>query len=63
LTEHVSFIPNSILRCCKIIPIQRPEKEVYEKLINTNTPAWCPRSKPPGSRLLSPEPDSILNLK
>lgn len=63
LTEHVSFIPNSILRCCKIISVRRPEKEVYEKLINTNTPAWCPRSKPPGSRIPSPDPDSILNLK
>lgn len=64
LTEHVSFIPNSILRCCKIIPIQRPEKEVYEKLINTSAPAWCPRSKPLAtSRIPSPDPDSILNLK
>lgn len=32
LTEHVSFIPNNILNCCKIISIARPSKENYAKL-------------------------------
>jgi hypothetical protein len=31
LTEHVSFIPNRILQCCKLIFIKRPESELYAK--------------------------------
>lgn len=31
LTEHVSFIPNRILQCCKLIPVKRPPAELYEK--------------------------------
>jgi hypothetical protein len=29
LTEHVSFIPNRILQCCKLIPVKRPSAELY----------------------------------
>jgi hypothetical protein len=29
LTEHVSFIPNRILQCCKLIPVKRPATEFY----------------------------------
>jgi hypothetical protein len=29
LTEHVSFIPNRILQCCKMIPVKRPAVELY----------------------------------
>ena len=29
LTEHVSFIPNRILQCCKMIPVKRPVVELY----------------------------------
>jgi hypothetical protein len=29
LTEHVSFIPNRILQCCKLIPVKRPDAELY----------------------------------
>lgn len=32
LTEHVSFIPNRILQCCKIIPVKRPEAKLYQNL-------------------------------
>lgn len=30
LTEHVSFIPNRILQCCKLIPVKRPDAELYK---------------------------------
>lgn len=33
LTEHVSFIPYNILNVCNIIGIKRPEKEIYDKMI------------------------------
>jgi hypothetical protein len=29
ISEHVSFLPNNILNCCKIISIKRPEKGHY----------------------------------
>lgn len=34
LTEHVSFIPNRILQCCKIIPVKRPAPELYKGLVD-----------------------------
>jgi hypothetical protein len=36
LTEHMSFLPNTILRCCAVLPIQKPEKSNYKKLIEKN---------------------------
>jgi hypothetical protein len=30
ITEHVSFIPNRILQCCKMIPVKRPDAELYK---------------------------------
>jgi hypothetical protein len=30
LTEHVSFIPNRILQCCKLIHVKRPAAELYK---------------------------------
>jgi hypothetical protein len=36
ITEHVSFIPNNIIHCCKIISVQRPKKEDYIKMICQN---------------------------
>jgi hypothetical protein len=47
LTEHVSFIPNNILNCCKIISVKRPTKEHYMKIaeMNFNTlPEETPQS-------------------
>jgi hypothetical protein len=40
LTEHVSFIPNSILQCCQIIPVKRPSSQLYRQLdqYQTNHP-------------------------
>lgn len=32
LTEHVSFIPNRILQCCKIISVKRPDAKMYDEL-------------------------------
>jgi hypothetical protein len=43
LTEHVSFIPNSILQCCKVVSVKRPDQDVYDKLLSKETPAWCYR--------------------
>jgi adenylate kinase family enzyme len=34
LTEHVSFIPNRILQCCKLISVKRPPAELYEQNIS-----------------------------
>jgi hypothetical protein len=31
-SEHVSFLPNNILQCCKIVSIRRPSKEQYTKM-------------------------------
>lgn len=31
LTEHVSFIPNRILQCCKMISVKRPPVELYNE--------------------------------
>jgi hypothetical protein len=36
LTEHISFIPNNILNCCKIISVKRPSKEHYMKIAEMN---------------------------
>ena len=33
LTEEISFIPDNILNCCEIIPISRPNKIAYSKII------------------------------
>jgi hypothetical protein len=32
LTEQMSFIPDNILNCCEIIPISRPNKNMYNKI-------------------------------
>lgn len=36
LTEHVSFIPNNILKCCEILKIPRPSKKEYSIISNNN---------------------------
>ena len=63
LTEHVSFIPNSILQCCKVISVRRPEKTAYETITAKETPAWCSRGSKKRSQAIEIEPDSVLNLK
>lgn len=37
LTEHVSFIPNCILQCCKVISVKRPEWSFYHELFKSAT--------------------------
>lgn len=32
LTDQISFIPNSIISCCEIIPVSRPTKTNYKKI-------------------------------
>lgn len=33
LTEHISFIPNTILKCCAVLPIQKPSKSNYKEMV------------------------------
>jgi len=35
ITEHISFIPNSILNSCRIVPVDRPSRDSYDKMIKT----------------------------
>ena len=37
LTEHVSFIPNRVLQCCKIVAVKRPEATMYAGLNKYNS--------------------------
>jgi len=50
ITEHISFIPDSILNCCETIHISRPTKSVYNK---------CLKKKMPNNIKL----DQITNIK
>ena len=61
LTEHISFIPNSILQCCKIVPVKRPDVQHYKTILAKDIPRWCQRKTP--SQEIEVSPDSILNLK
>jgi DNA polymerase III delta prime subunit len=38
ITEEVSFLPDSILNCCKIIRVPRPTKTIYNKCKLSHTP-------------------------
>jgi hypothetical protein len=38
LTEEISFIPDNILNNCQIIPIPRPSKSQYNKILKTKLP-------------------------
>jgi len=37
ITEELSFIPNNIINCCKVINVSRPSKSNYAKYIKNNT--------------------------
>lgn len=64
LTEHVSFIPNSILQCCRIIPVKRPDARFYDAMMAMESVPWCARSKGHAHRPpLVVSPDSVMNLK
>ena len=49
ITETISFIPDNILKRCKIIPIKRPTKSQYKKCI--------------GSVIKDVDPKNIINIK
>lgn len=34
LSEHVSFIPDNIINCCRMVRIKRPSRELYNKCLN-----------------------------
>uniref|UniRef100_A0A6C0DZL6 Uncharacterized protein n=1 Tax=viral metagenome TaxID=1070528 RepID=A0A6C0DZL6_9ZZZZ len=36
LTEQISFIPNHILRCCAVIPVKKPAKSVFMRVVEEN---------------------------
>lgn len=36
LTEHISFLPNTIIKCCAVIPIKKPCKTQYIEMIDRN---------------------------
>jgi hypothetical protein len=42
LTEHMSFLPNTIIKCCAVLPVKKPEKtnyiEMVEKTIRKQQP-------------------------
>jgi hypothetical protein len=46
ITEEVSFLPDSILNCCKIIRLPRPTKAMYNKCkLSYNESTYTPISK------------------
>ena len=79
ITEHVSFIPNSILQCCKIVSVRRPSSQLYREMDGRQTQHTAEEigsrclgllklAKPvlagDRARLLDDiSPDQILNLK
>ena len=38
ISEHISFIPDSILNCCEVINVPRPTKSAYTKCVKTKIP-------------------------
>jgi len=38
ITEHLSFLPDSILNCCQVIHVGRPTKTVYNKCLSEKLP-------------------------
>jgi hypothetical protein len=39
ITEHISFMPEQIVNCSRIVNIKRPTKELYEKLVLFTSPS------------------------
>lgn len=76
MTEHVSFIPNRILQCCKLIRVKRPDAKLYHSAVNDcsfvqkNHKGFLKQINP-GSRFsrnsttykIPHPPECILNLK
>ena len=38
ITEHISFIPDNISNCCKVLSIPRPTKTAYNKCVKNTIP-------------------------
>jgi hypothetical protein len=36
ITEHISFIPTSIINSCQIVNIGRPKRECYDRMVNNS---------------------------
>jgi len=41
LTEHVSYLPNSILDCCHLVSVKRPSLDKYIDVIQQKRPIAC----------------------
>jgi hypothetical protein len=65
LTEHVSFIPNRILQCCKLIPVKRPSSELYSLVSDGGSPEKHNghKSHKYFMKRLLPSADSFYGLK
>ena len=64
LTEHVSFIPNRILQCCKLIPVKRPDAELYKKSRNgQNQRFGGPKSHKTFLRQIHPSNNGIAIMR
>ena len=61
LTEHISFIPNNILRCCRIFPVKRPSIDNYIQTAFLPVSNATPSSTPNTNKLfLSKSPFSAI---
>lgn len=75
LTEHVSFIPNRILQCCKLIHVRRPSAELYHSSRNATSQTkshktFLGKIHPNASYFALPDkyqkeivPEHLLNMK
>jgi len=46
LTEHISFMPTTIINSCLVINVKRPKKDEYNKMITTHQPQAIMNSNP-----------------
>ena len=42
VTEHISFLPNAILKCCAVINVKKPDKEKYMEMVQKNMRKYTP---------------------
>jgi hypothetical protein len=54
ITEQISFIPNNILNCCKIINVARPSRSLYTKYIH---------NQKYNKNMVLPDTTTIKNIK
>jgi hypothetical protein len=64
ITEELSFIPNNILNCCRIIRVPEPTKTLHNKCLNTKTTsAEHKQLKRPHELICRNLLDCILNVE